>query len=65
MIGSNDFFKVSTIRTDDKNVIPNFPVVIIALDGFLEYLPSPRFLPLLNVSVGQIVPSFEILPDDK
>lgn len=35
MIGSDDFFEMSAIGANDKNIIPDFPVVVVAFDGLL------------------------------
>jgi hypothetical protein len=44
-------FEFGTIGADDHQVIPDFPVVVIALDGLLKNLPGPGFLSKLDVRI--------------
>ena len=61
MVSSYDFFKVGAVGANNHNVVPNFPIVIVTFDSFLQYFPSTGFLTLFNIRIGQIVPCFKIL----
>jgi hypothetical protein len=54
-------FKFCAIGTDNHDVVPDLPVVVVALDSLLKNFPGSGLLTQLDVRVGQIVPGFKIL----
>ena len=61
VVGLDDVGEVGEVGADDHDVVPDLPVVVVALDRLLQHLPRARLLAHLDVRVRQVVPHLEVL----
>jgi hypothetical protein len=61
VVGLNDVLKVSAVRADQHDVVPDLPVVVVTLDGLLQDFPGSGLLALIDIGIGQVIPCFKVL----